>query len=80
MNNIPLNTYADFFVTHAVPKAGANPSNVPGLSINAQGALTNGQVYTEFIQKRTLNDGSSGNTNGGSGSGCGLCSTVQLVR
>jgi Flp pilus assembly protein TadG len=91
VNNIPIGKYADFFITHAVPQSGANPSQVINgysncatntrVALGALGTLCNNQVYTEFIQTHTLNDGglvTSGG--GGSGSASGVNSIIQLVR
>jgi hypothetical protein len=78
-NNIPIGAYADFFLTHSVPKSGANPSNVLGAGPSCgAGPLQNNQVYTEFIRKHTLNDGTI--IGGGGGGGSGANSIVQLVR
>jgi Flp pilus assembly protein TadG len=94
VNDIPIGKYADFFITHAVPQSGANPSRVmngytscsPPTQVTTttpatSAPLCNNQVYTEFIQTHTLNDGGlSSGGGGGSGSASGINSIIQLVR
>jgi len=91
VNNIPINRYADFFITHPASQGASNPApNFPPSSIygvTTPGALSqndlwhDGQIYVEFIQTYGVNQGELAGGGGGGGSaGSGINSIVQLVR